>query len=187
MDHKGTQRIQTSRLILRRFVMEDAEAVFRNWANDKTVTTFLSWAPHESVEVTKQVLQDWISQYQKKDYYTWGIELKEAGEVIGVISIVRQNEKVNSAEVGYCMGTKWWGLGIMPEALKAIISYLFNEVGFNRIEGKHDRNNPKSGRVMQKAGMQYEGTLRQADKNNQGIIDVVWYSILKQDYLESGD
>ena len=70
----------------------------------------------------------------------------------------------------------------MPEAAAAVLKFLFEEVGFNRIAADHDSNNPKSGRVMQKIGMTYEGTLRKAGFNNQGIIDDVWYSILKEEW-----
>ena len=71
----------------------------------------------------------------------------------------------------------------MPEAGAAVIRFLFDEVGINRIAAAHDYNNPKSGRVMQKIGMKYEGTMRQAGLNNQGIIDEVWYSVLASEYL----
>lgn len=73
----------------------------------------------------------------------------------------------------------------MPEAAKAVIRFLFLEVGFSRIAAIHDTNNPKPGRVMQKVGMQYEGTLRRASINNQGIVDEVWYSILREEYVEA--
>lgn len=71
----------------------------------------------------------------------------------------------------------------MAEAVKAVIAFLFEEVGVNRIAARHDVNNPNSGKVMQKAGMKYEGTLRQADRNNQGIIDYAIYSVLKSEYI----
>ena len=71
----------------------------------------------------------------------------------------------------------------MPEAGRAVVKYLFEEVGLNRIAAYHDTNNPNSGRVMQKIGMTYEGTLRSACHNNQGIVDEKWYSILKAEYL----
>ena len=70
----------------------------------------------------------------------------------------------------------------MPEALGRVIACLFREVGVNRIQVTHDVNNPKSGRVMEKCGLQYEGTLRQAGKNNQGIGDKVVRAILRKDY-----
>lgn len=73
----------------------------------------------------------------------------------------------------------------MPEALDAVITYLFHEADFNRIAALHDKNNPASGEVMKKVGMQYEGTFRQAGKNNQGICDEVCYSLLKKEWLDA--
>ena len=182
MNHKGTVRIETDRLLLRQFEIEDAQAMYRNWASEDEVTKFLTWPTHPNVEVTKAVLQSWIDDYSKPEFYCWGIELKEIGEPIGNISVVRHNENVASAELGWCMGTHWWGQGIMPEAGKAVLEFLFNEVGVNRVAAVHATDNPKSGRVMQKIGMTYEGTLRAAGKCNQGIIDEVWYSILSDEY-----
>lgn len=184
MIHKGTKRIETERLILRPFTIEDAEAMYRNWASEDEVTKYLTWPTHPNVDVTKAVLQSWIERYVEPDFYQWGIELKETGELIGNISVVQHNEDRASAVLGWCMGTRWWGQGIMPEAGKAVLKYLFEEVGFNRIAADHDPNNPKSGRVMQKIGMTYEGTWRAAGKSNQGIIDEVWYSILAEEYEE---
>jgi len=70
----------------------------------------------------------------------------------------------------------------LTEALKRVIQYLFEEVGVNRIDSRHDPRNPHSGQVMAKCGMVYEGTHRQSDRNNQGICDAAWYAILKEDY-----
>ena len=69
-------------------------------------------------------------------------------------------------------------------AFKAIIPFFFEEVGVNRIESQHDPNNPNSGKVMQKCGLKYEGTLRQADWNNKGIVDACMYSLLKSEWEE---
>lgn len=185
MNHQGTKQLETERLILRKFKVEDADAMFHNWASSDEVTKFLTWPSHESVEVTKYLLNDWIPRYNKSDYYNWVIELKETGEIVGNISVVQINENIKEASLGYCMGENWWGQGIMPEAGKAVINYLFNEIGFNRIEAYHDKNNPKSGRVMQKLGMIYEGVRRKKGINNQGIIDDVVYAILWEDYQQS--
>lgn len=182
MNHQGTKQLITDRLILRRFVIEDADEMYRNWASEDEVTKFLTWPTHSSSEVTKFVLNDWINKYGNNDFYNWGIELKETHELIGNISVVSVKENTLEAVIGYCLGTKWWGKGIMPEAGSAVIRYLFEEVGCNRIAAQHDINNPKSGRVMQKIGMTYEGTLRSAGYCNQGVIDEAWYSILKDEY-----
>lgn len=112
MKDLGTKTIETERLILRRFKMEDAEAMYKNWASDAEVTKFLTWPPHRSNEVTKKVLQDWINNYEKDDFYQWAIILKENGEEpIGTISVVDKDEEVNMVHIGYCIGRKWWNRG----------------------------------------------------------------------------
>ena len=182
LTHKGTQTIETSRLILRRAVREDAEPMFRNWASDPEVTKYLTWPTYEKVETAYQILDLWASEYEKPDYYQWMIVLKELGEPIGSISVVRQNDRVEEAEIGSCIGSHWWHKGIMTEALNAVIEYLFIEVGMNRVAARHDPNNPHSGGVMRKCGMKYEGTHRACDRNNQGICDAAQYAILRSEW-----
>ena len=182
MNHCGTQRLETERLILRRFAIEDAEAMFRNWAADPEVTKYLTWPAHAGADVSRAVLEDWTAAYARPDYYQWAIVLKgNGGDPIGSIGAVALNEDVSVAQIGYCLGRGWWHRGIMSEALNAVIDFFFNEVGANRVEARHDPRNPHSGAVMQKCGMQYEGTQRSSDRNNQGICDTCWYAILKSD------
>ena len=182
LTHKGTQLIETARLILRRAVLEDAEAMFRNWASDPKVTKYLTWPAHSSIAVSEMVIGSWLQEYEKDSYYQWMIVLKEFGEPIGSISVVRQSDRVEEAEIGYCIGTGWWHKGVMTEALSAVIEYLFVEVGMNRVAARHDPNNPHSGGVMRKCGMKYEGTNRACDRNNQGICDAAQYAILRSEW-----
>ncbi len=178
MNHKGTQILSTDRLVLRRIEISDAEKMYANWASDSSVTKFLTWLPHENVEATKKVITSWVEEYEKKDFYQWVIILKDIGEPIGTISVVGKDESVNMLHIGYCIGSKWWRRGYASEALSAVIDFLFDEVGAERIESTHDVNNPSSGRVMEKCGMKYEGTLRRYARSNAGISDVKIYSIL---------
>ena len=182
--HKGTKAISTDRLLLRRFELDDAYDMFKNWANDSEITKFLSWKPHSSVEATKEILEKWVNEYKGNNIYNWVIELKEIGEVIGSICIVKLDEKNYSCEIGYCISRMCWNKGIMSESLKAVIDYLFSEIGFNRIVAKHDTNNVASGKVMLKGGMNYEGTLRQVEiRDNKEFYDLAVYAILKNDWL----
>lgn len=182
MNHAGTMILETKQLRLRPFRMEDATAMYQNWATDEDVTKYLSWAPHESIEVTNTILQEWVNKYASKDFYQWAITFKDEDEVIGCMGVVNQNEAINEVEIGYCITKKYWRKGITTEALQIVISYLFEDIDANRIVAKHDINNPSSGSVMIKCGMCYEGTLRQADANNQGLCDCAVYSILHKDY-----
>ena len=182
MNHLGTKIIETERLILRPFALEDAETMYRNWASDPEVTKYLTWPTHENIQVTQWVLNRWTGQYDKPDYYHWVLEWKEIGEPIGSLAAVKINDSTQQVEIGYCIGRNWWHRGITAEALGAVIRFFFREVGMNRIQALHDPRNPNSGAVMRKCGMRYEGTLRQAGRNNQGICDEAVYSILREEY-----
>ena len=183
MEHKGTKYIETRRLILRPFRTEDAPAMYRNWASDAEVTKFLTWPAHTNASITESILREWCANYSQKDYYQWAIVFKEsADEPIGSISVVNPiKETIKMAHIGYCIGKTWWHKGITSEAFSAVIDFLFDEVGVNRIEARHDPRNPTSGKVMQKCGLQYEGTSRQSDWNNQGICDACLYALLTSD------
>lgn len=184
MKNLGTVTLETERLILRKTRQNDAEHMFRNWANDERVTKYMTWPPYESVEQLETTYHKFLLDNQgKPDFYDWKIELKEIGEPIGAIGVVQLREDIEAATIGYCLGYNCWHKGIMSEAFKEIIRFLFEDVGLNRIESYHDPRNPHSGDVMKKCGLLYEGTARQAGKNMQGICDSVHYAILKEDYF----
>ena len=176
--------LETLRLRLRRCREDDAEAMFHNWCSEDKVTEYLTWPSHKSIGVTELVLEDWVARYEQAEFYQWLLELKSNGEAIGTISVVAQDEKLASMHLGYCLGSRWWGQGLMTEALTAVIEHLFEQVGVNRIDAKHDTRNPGSGRVMEKAGMSYEGLSRQSIVSNKGLGDAKHYAILREDYLQ---
>lgn len=181
MIHRGTEEIKTQRLTLRRFEVSDAQAMFDNWASDPEVTRFLTWQPYSSADDAVKTLTEWCGCYQKPDFYNWAIEY--AGEVVGNISVVRHDDRSELAELGYCIGSKFWGHGIMTEAAGAVIAFLFEQVGVNRVSIEHAVKNPASGRVAQKCGLKYEGTKREYFKTTSGeFLDIAEYSILKREY-----
>ncbi len=183
MEHLGTKQLETQRLILRKFKLSDAGAMFRNWASDDEVTRFLMWPSHKDVSVSENILKEWISKYDDKKFYQWAITLKpNVGEPIGGISVVDMDDRLQMVHIGYCIGRKWWHQGITSEALAELIRFFFDEVGVNRVESRHDPNNPNSGKVMQKCGLKYEGTIKQGDWNNQGICDYSIYGLVREDY-----
>ncbi len=185
LEHKGTQDIHTNRLLLRRFFESDAQMMFDNWANDHDVTRYLTWPTHKDVEISKSVLAEWIDSYENKEFYQWAVVLKDINEAIGSISVVNLSNNNEHCEIGYCIGKLFWDNGITTEALKAVISYLFNEVGFERISAIHQSENIASGKVMKKAGMQYEGRKRKFHKNLNGeFVDCDSYAILRDDNKE---
>lgn len=179
MKHLGTKTIETERLTLRRFAVEDAEKMYENWAGDPEVTRFLLWPTHTDAGVTRALLETWVADYEQENKYEWCISLKETKEPIGSIGAFGGNEKANSLEIGYCIGRAYWHKGYTSEAVAAVMKFLLEEVGCSRIEARHDPKNPHSGGVMKKCGLRYEGTRIQADWNNSGICDEALYGYVK--------
>ena len=153
MNYKGTIQLESERLLLRRFKIEDAEDMYNNWASDDEVTKYLIWRTHKNVEESRIILTEWTSQYCYKDFYQWAIVLKENNFLLGSIGSVDSNDNIDCIRIGYCISRKYWHQGITSEALKAVIDFAFSKVGFRYLIGRHDVNNPHSGLVMLKCKM----------------------------------
>ena len=175
---QGTIKIKTERLFLRRRTIDDAPQEFKNYQSDDEVTKHLTWQAYKNPKDAENYLKTQVlANYENKNFCNWAISYNE--EVIGAID-ARIDEDKLSAMIGYCLGKAWWGQGIMPEALNAVINYLFS-CGIVRVWAYHHVENPNSGRVMEKCGMEYEGTLRKYAKDNQGRLrDVKVYSIINE-------
>ncbi len=180
--HCGTQNIDTKRLILRRFLITDADDMYANVCSDSRVNRYLTWKVHNSIDDTIELMKSFVARYESDSRYCWAIVEKETNQVIGTIAAPTVKEKTKTIEITYAIGFDWWGKGITAEAVNAVIDFFFEKVGINRIEAGHDLLNVNSGKVMQKVGMQKEGVLRQAGINNTGVFDIVLYSILKEEW-----
>ena len=101
--------------------------------------------------------------------------------MIGDISVVSQDPQKELCEVGYILGKKFWGQGLMTEALQAVLHFLLIEVGFKEVQAKYVSLNPASGSVMEKAGMQYLATLPNAVARKGYVGDQIIYTIRSSD------
>ena len=149
------RELETERLRLRYLTPDDTQKIYDNWATDPEVTKYMMWLPHESIEETKRVMGNWLEAYGKEDTYRYGIELKESGELIGMIDVVRYENGI--PVIGYCSGRRWWGNGYMTEALKAVTAELL-ENGYSNMKIEAVRENIGSNRVIQKAGYEFTGS-----------------------------
>ena len=178
MRNLGSIELETKRLFLRRFGLEDAKAMFENWASDSENVRYVTWDPHPNPQVTQASIERWLLHYQEENSYKWAICKKEnPKQVIGDISVVSQDPHKEICEVGYILGKNFWGQGIMTEALKAVLHFLLLEVGFKEVQAKYVSLNPASGRVMEKAGMHYLTTLPNAVARKGYIGDQIIYTI----------
>jgi len=183
MNHKGTISLETERLILRRFTINDTAMMFKNWTADANAAKYARQASHNSIEETKLYCNDIVNSYSNGNFYFWAIVLKDIDEPVGRINITQQNEAVEMVHISFMLGEFYWGKGYATEALTEIIRFFFEDVGVNRIEGRNDPQNPASGKAMQKCGFQYEGLLRQGGRNSYGLVDCEQYALLAKDYF----
>lgn len=148
-------RIETERLILRPWRETDLED-FHEYARVDGVGQMAGWLPHKSMEETKMILDLFIAE--KK---TFVLELKENRKVIGSVGLeVRDvdleiDEELMGREIGYVLNKDYWGRGLMPEAVKAIMDYCFKELDFDWLTCGHFTWNDRSRRVVEKCGFRY--------------------------------
>jgi len=184
--HKGTVTLETERLRLRRFTMNDLSQIYENCWGDHEVWKWTNYAPMHSVEdvvhAADMFTDTWLNAYERSNRYSWAIQLKSTGEVIGRFFGMHPDDRLRQIELAYELGRNWWNRGLMTEATQAVIHFFFQEVGLNRIQSHHADANPASGKVMQKCGMTYEGTMRQALVCNHGVFDKMNYAIVKNDW-----
>lgn len=182
LHHIGTQTMETERLTLRRFEIADTQSIFESWISDPEVQNNYGEAACNSIDEAKTVVKKWISLYENKEFYRWTIILKGTNENIGQIAFYLVDSKNLRADVEYCIGQPYWGNGYASEALKATIEYAFKRVYFNRVQAFHRSKNPSSGKVLQKAGMKYEGTLKQYLIHKNEFDDCIMYAITRQEW-----
>lgn len=149
--------IETDRLILRPFTLDDSEGVFE-YASDPEVTRFMDWPTHQVIDTSRDWIPFTLDQWDSGEEYTWGITLKVSGaNVIGAIGCSELNFKVS---FGYVLNKQHWGKGIATEAAKALVDTLVAVEGVRRIWATCDSENAASARVLEKSGCVLEGTLR---------------------------
>lgn len=161
----------------------DAEAVFA-YSSDPRVTRHSGWGTHRSVEDSRSFLRFMVERYENGEPGNWGIVHKASGELVGNCGFAfGWSPEHARAELGYTLSRAYWGRGLMPEAVRRVIRFGFERLNLNRIEARCFAENSASERVMQKAGMLYEGTLREQLFIRGSYRDMKMYAILRSEYL----
>lgn len=175
--------LETRRLMLRPFTLLDAPAVKR-LAGDRRVADTTLNIPHPYED---GMAEGWISghqeAYERGDAVTWAIVRRQDEALVGAIGL-RIDTTHDRAEMGYWVGVPYWNKGYCTEAGRAVAGYVFGTRGLNRLYATHLARNPASGRVMQKVGMTYEGTLRQHVQKWGVGEDLVFYGLLRSEWSE---
>jgi len=173
--------LQTERLILREFTLEDAPEV-RRLAGAPEIARMTLLIPHPYED---GMAEEWISSlrpsYEAGEQMIFAMVLREGGELVGCIGM-DLNARDKNAELGYWVGKPYWGQGYCTEAAREMVRYGFEVLGLHRIHANHFGSNPASGRVLQKVGMSHEGTRREHYKKWGEYEDRVEYGLLASEW-----
>ena len=179
---KRMPELHTERLRLKKLKVSYYSDMFE-YASNPVVTKYLLWSPHDSPDYTKRFLKQIQSAYKNGTYYEWAVTLKKTGKMIGTCGFIRFDTDNNSTEVGYVMNPMYWGNGYAPEALREVIRYGFVDLRLNRIQARFIKGNESSLRVMEKAGMTFEGYLRESMFIKDGFKDIGYAAITYSDFI----
>lgn len=182
LTHIGTNTIETERLTLRRFEYTDDDAMLKNWIADEKVQSMYSEPVYTTKEAVNELLDKYISSYEKNDYYRWAIIEKTSGKCIGQIAFFLVDSKNHFAEIEYCIGSDFQCKGFATEATKAIIRYGFEKINLHKIQICTKTINKPSKRVIEKCGFTYEGTLRDYFYFNGDYVGRLYFSMLRDEF-----
>ncbi|MEK4043284.1 GNAT family protein [Paenibacillus sp. FSL H8-0048] len=172
--------LRTERLVLRQMSTTDSASLFAIWS-DPEVTRFMNISnfTDECQAVEMIELLDKLAGENQAIRYS--ITEAESGRIIGSCGYNMLDYDNAKTEIGYDLSREYWGKGYAPEALRALIDYAFDTLGFNRIEAKVEPANINSIKVLQKLNFSLEGILRQSERSNGTFIDLCMYSKLAAD------
>lgn len=173
------ERVETPRLILRKPMRADAEAIFRRYASDPEVTRLLGWPTHTSIRATRTFLDSSEAEWARWGAGPYLIESCEDGSLLGSTGL--SFETADRAMTGYVLAKDAWGNGYATEALRATIE-VARKLGVARLYALCHPENPASSRVLEKCGFFCEGILPQHSKfpnvDGKELCDVLCYALL---------
>ena len=170
--------LRTRRLILRPITMEDAQAIFE-YSRQESVGTNAGWKPHATLEENRAVLQDVFVGKEN----VFAIVLQENGKLIGSLGLVDDPKRENNRArmLGYALSEKYWGKGIMTEAVQTLLRYAFERQEIDLVSAYCYPHNRRSRNVLQKCGFEYEGRLRQCElRFDAKMMDLECFSLLRE-------
>lgn len=176
--------LATQRLRLRQIQATDAEALFAI-RSDKQVMEPYGQEPHRSLDATRKLIYRLQHFYEQHEAIFWGVTLKQENTVIGSCTIWNIRPDFHYAEIGYDLNRTYWRQGIMSEALPAILTYGFADLGLHRMEANVGARNIPSSDLLLKLGFTYEGTARQRYLFRGQLEDELHFGMLKDEWLKS--
>ena len=152
------EQLGTARLVLRKITRADTADYYEQLGKSEEVTKYMLFQPHKSLADSVASIEKNLRRYETGRNYRWAIALQESDGLIGIIDLLGFNEAEGTCSFAYMLAEDAWGRGFGTEALSAVLEYAFDVLQMAAVEADHFSENPASGAVMRKAGMQYLGT-----------------------------
>jgi [ribosomal protein S5]-alanine N-acetyltransferase len=175
--------LETERLRLREITPDDVEGIFQI-RGDYEVTRYNTGAAYSHIEQAGALIANLRSAFEDKRTIRWGITLKGDDTVIGMCGYNYWVRIDYRGSIGYDLARAYWGRGIMPEAIHAIVDFGFTRMGLNRIEADATVDNQSSIRVLEKVGFGREGIQREQYFEEGTFYDLMLFSLLRRDYFK---
>lgn len=165
----NTPILETKRLILRPITISDAEEIYTNWTSDPEVAKFMRWSTHPCVDATKEWLISVEQNLSSDTSYDWGFVRKSDNKLIGTGGLYFR-EDLDCFEIGYNLMKACWHQGYATEVAEAFVTFGTDTLNQTKFFGCHAKENPNSGKVMEKVGFQYfkDGTYESFDGTRRG-------------------
>ncbi|MBZ9686315.1 GNAT family N-acetyltransferase [Clostridium estertheticum] len=173
-------KIITERLVLRGITQRDSESIYKLLSNPEVVK-YDTFELFTDIKQAKDLIECFSEEFRRKRAIFWGISLKNQSEIIGFCKCEIEIPKIR-ADFGYDLRPEYWNMGIMTEALGAVMDFTFNKIHINRIEASVSNENNASIRVLEKSGFVKEGVLRKRNYWGGNYHDMVIFSILRNEY-----
>ncbi len=181
MDSHSLPTITTPRLVMRWASEDDVDAFYEIFSDPK-VMRYWSSGPLPNREAAAAMQRE-IAQHNLNDtQMKWGLALRDTNKLIGTVTLFNLSISNGRAEIGYAMGSAYWGKGYMNEALKALIVHAFDVMNFRRLEADVDPRNDASIRTLERLGFQREGFLRERWHVGGEFQDAFFYGLLKREW-----
>lgn len=152
------ENIATNRLVLRKPRLDDTARLHRSYMQDEEVVRYLTWRTHDSEAQTSDFLRRCLKDWASRENYPFVIAL--TSEALGPIGMIDLRPRPEGAQFAYVLARAHWGKGYMSEALTSLVEWSLGQPGIFRASAFCDAENLASARVMEKAGMDFEGVLR---------------------------
>ena len=167
----GTVELWTERMILRRYRPEDADSLYQYFGTDPAMYAYSGWNPYATLEMAQETVRGFIASYDDEHVYSWIMDIDDA--IVGTIGAY--DYKDDQIEVGFSVVKDWQGRGLATAALKKVLEYLTGNEGISCVTAWCADENIGSQKVLEKAGMKFLCTEKNALTVGDRVYDKLTY------------